>query len=145
MVIRRAFRDAEDYRAARDHAAAEGKPFSRDLGKETLVRVLDGELAWDQHTHRHDDIATAIRLADEFGYRLVVNHGTEGDKIADVLAERGIPVIFGPMITSRPRSSSGTAPSRTWPRCTARASSSRSRPTRRSCRSTSWCTRRPSP
>ncbi len=101
MGIRRAFRDAEDYRAARDHAAAEGKPFSRDLGKETLVRVLDGELAWDQHTHRHDDIATAIRLADEFGYRLVVNHGTEGDKIADVLAERGIPVIFGPMITSR--------------------------------------------
>jgi imidazolonepropionase-like amidohydrolase len=101
MVIRRAFRDAEDYRAARDHAAKEGKPFSRDLGKETLVRVLDGELAWDQHTHRHDDIATAIRLADEFGYRLVVNHGTEGDKIADVLAERGIPVIFGPMITSR--------------------------------------------
>ncbi len=65
------------------------------------MRVLDGELAWDQHTHRHDDIATAIRLADEFGYRLVVNHGTEGDKIADVLAERGIPVIFGPMITSR--------------------------------------------
>jgi imidazolonepropionase-like amidohydrolase len=101
MVIRRAFREAEDYRAARDHAEQEGKPFSRDLGKETLVRVLDGELAWDQHTHRHDDIATAIRLADEFGYRLVVNHGTEGDKIADVLAERGIPVIFGPMITSR--------------------------------------------
>ena len=63
--------------------------------------MLDGELAWDQHTHRHDDIATAIRLADEFGYRLVVNHGTEGHKLADVLAERDIPVIFGPMFTSR--------------------------------------------
>jgi imidazolonepropionase-like amidohydrolase len=63
--------------------------------------VLDGELAWDQHTHRHDDIATAIRLADEFGYRLVVNHGTEAHKVADILAERGIPVIFGPMFTSR--------------------------------------------
>ena len=57
--------------------------------------------AWDQHTHRHDDIATALRLADEFGYRLVINHGTEAHKIADVLAERDIPVIFGPMFTSR--------------------------------------------
>jgi len=101
MIIREAFIAAQNYRAARDSAAAEGKPFDRDLSKETLVRVLDGELAWDQHTHRHDDIATALRLADEFGYRLVVNHGTEAHKIADVLAERDIPVIFGPMFTSR--------------------------------------------
>jgi imidazolonepropionase-like amidohydrolase len=101
MIIREAFVEAQNYRALRDDAIKEGKPFARDLGKETLVRVLDGELAWDQHTHRHDDIATAIRLADEFGYRLVINHGTEAHKIADVLAERDIPVIFGPMFTSR--------------------------------------------
>ncbi|GAB3577740.1 amidohydrolase [Leifsonia lichenia] len=101
MIIREAFVDAQNYRAQRDDAQKEGKPFARDLGKETLVRVLDGELAWDQHTHRHDDIATAIRLADEFGYRLVINHGTEAHKIADVIAERDIPVIFGPMFTSR--------------------------------------------
>lgn len=68
---------------------------------ETLTKVLDGELAWDQHTHRADDIVTSIRLSEEFGYRLVVNHGTEGHLVADTLAERGIPVIFGPMITSR--------------------------------------------
>jgi imidazolonepropionase-like amidohydrolase len=101
MVIREAFVAAQNYRAKRDDALLEGKPFDRDLALETLVRVLDGELAWDQHTHRHDDIATALRLADEFGYRLVVNHGTEAHKIADVLAERDIPVIFGPMFTSR--------------------------------------------
>lgn len=101
LVIREAFVDAQNYVAARDDAEKEGKPFARDLGKETLARVLSGELAWDQHTHRHDDIATAIRLADEFGYRLVINHGTEGHKLADVLAERDIPVIFGPLFTSR--------------------------------------------
>ncbi len=100
-VIRDAFVDAQNYRAARDAAAAKGEPFARDLGKETLVRVLDGELAWDQHTHRHDDIATAIRLAEEFGYRLVVNHGTEAHKIAGLLAEKGIPVVYGPLFTSR--------------------------------------------
>lgn len=100
-VIRAAFVDAQNYVARRDAAEAEGKPFDRDLGKETLARVLAGELAWDQHTHRADDIATAIRLSEEFGYRLVVNHGTEGHLIADVLAEKDIPVIYGPMFVSR--------------------------------------------
>ncbi|QLD11322.1 amidohydrolase [Microbacterium oleivorans] len=100
-VLREAFVEAQNYVAKRDAAAAKGDPFDRDLGKETLAQVLDGTLLWDQHSHRHDDIVTAIRLAEEFGYRLVVNHGTEGHKIADVLAEKDIPVIFGPMLTSR--------------------------------------------
>ncbi|MFJ2980168.1 amidohydrolase [Curtobacterium sp. NPDC087082] len=100
-IIRDAFVEAQNYGAARDAAAAKGEPFARDLTKEALVRVLDGELAWDQHTHRHDDIATAIRLSEEFGYRLVVNHGTEAHKIAHVLAEKDIPVIYGPLFTSR--------------------------------------------
>ncbi|KQO63049.1 amidohydrolase [Curtobacterium sp. Leaf261] len=100
-VIREAFLAADHYRAARAAAATKGEPFARDLGKETLARVLDGELAWDQHVHRHDDIATAIRLAEEFGYRLVVNHGTEGHKVAEILAEKDIPVIYGPLFTSR--------------------------------------------
>ncbi len=101
FVLREAFVKAQNYRAKRDAAAVKGEPFDRDLDLEVLVRVLEGELVWDQHTHRHDDIVTAIRLAEEFGYRLVVNHGTEGGKIADVLAEKDIPVIFGPIITSR--------------------------------------------
>jgi len=100
-VLRQAFEDARFYAASRAAAALEGTPFRRDLRLETLADVLDGTLVWDQHTHRHDDIATALRLADEFGYRLVVNHGTEGHKLADVLAEKGVPVIFGPLFTSR--------------------------------------------
>ncbi|WP_324654005.1 amidohydrolase [Georgenia sp. H159] len=100
-VIRDAFVKAQNYAAKRDHALAEGKPVERDLGLETLAAVLSGELIWDQHTHRHDDIATAVRLAEEFGYRLVVNHGTDGARIADVLAEKDVPVVFGPMFTSR--------------------------------------------
>ncbi|MGN7979517.1 amidohydrolase [Microbacterium sp. 22195] len=100
-VLRDAFAAAQVYVAKRDAAAEKGEPFERDLGKETLAAVLAGELLWDQHCHRHDDIATAIRIAEEFGYTLVVNHGTEAHKIADVLAEKGIPVIFGPLLTSR--------------------------------------------
>lgn len=100
-VIRDAFTKAQDYRARRAQAADEGKPFERDNTCETLLRVLDGELPWCQHTHRADDIATALRLADEFGYRLVVNHATEGYLLADVLAERDVPCIVGPMFTTR--------------------------------------------
>ncbi|GAA3424259.1 amidohydrolase [Streptosporangium sandarakinum] len=100
-VIRDAFTRAQDYRARREHAAAEDKPFDRDGTLEVLVRVLDGELPWCQHTHRADDIATALRLADEFGYRVILNHGTEGHLLADLIAEREVPVIIGPLFTSR--------------------------------------------
>lgn len=101
LVIREAFTKARHHAAARAAAEAKGEPFAPDLALEALARVLAGELVWDQHAHRHDDIATALRLADEFGYRLVLNHGTEGHKLADVLAERDVPVVFGPMFTSR--------------------------------------------
>ncbi|WP_421916006.1 amidohydrolase [Nonomuraea polychroma] len=100
-VIREALMKAEDYKARKAAAADEGKPFDRDATLEILVRVLDGELPWCQHTHRADDIATALRLAAEFGYRLVINHGTEGHLLADTLAARNVPVIIGPLFTSR--------------------------------------------
>ncbi|GAB3407658.1 amidohydrolase [Flindersiella endophytica] len=100
-VIRDAFTRAQDYKAKKRAAEVEDKPFDRDNSLETLVRVLDGDLPWCQHCHRADDIATAIRLSKEFGYRLIVNHGTEGHLIADLLAEQGVPVIIGPLFTSR--------------------------------------------
>lgn len=100
-VIRDAFSRAQDYRAKRDAAAKKSEPFDRDPSCEVLVRVLDGELPWSQHSHRADDIATAIRLADEFGYRLIVNHATEGHLLADVLADKGIDVVIGPLFTTR--------------------------------------------
>lgn len=100
-AIREAFVAAQNYVAARAQAEEERKPFDRDLGKETLAAVLDGTLIWDQHCHRADDIATAIRLSEEFGYRLVVNHGTEGHILPEYLADKGIDVIVGPLMTAR--------------------------------------------
>ncbi|XVV04412.1 amidohydrolase [Actinosynnema sp. CA-248983] len=97
-VIRDAFTKAQDYAAKK--AAAEG-PFDRDNTLEVLSKVLDGTLPWCQHCHRADDIATALRLADEFGYQLIVNHGTEGHLVADLLAEKGVPVVIGPLFTTR--------------------------------------------
>jgi imidazolonepropionase-like amidohydrolase len=98
-VLRDAFTHAQDYQARRVHAGQ--APFERASTMEVLVRVLDGELPWWQHAHRADDIATALRLADEFGYRLVIHHGTEAHLLADLLAERRIPVVSGPLLIGR--------------------------------------------
>ncbi len=100
-VIRDALTKASYYRKARAAADHEGEPFERDNSMEILVRVLDGEVPWCQHTHRADDIATAIRLSEEFGYKLILNHGTEGHLLADTLAEKRIPVIIGPLLVGR--------------------------------------------
>lgn len=97
-VIRDAFTSAQDYARKR---ARKGSTEDFDPTREVLAKVLSGELPWCQHCHRADDIATAVRLSEEFGYRLVVNHGTEAHLIASYLAERDIPVVIGPLFTSR--------------------------------------------
>lgn len=94
LVIRQAFMDAQNYLAKADPAA-------RDPHLEALGMVLRREIPWRQHAHRADDIATALRLADEFGYELVLDHGTEAHLLADVLAGRGVPVLIGPLFTTR--------------------------------------------
>jgi imidazolonepropionase-like amidohydrolase len=96
-VIRQALAEAREY----DEARRTASPPGIDLGKEALARVLRREIPWRQHCHRADDILTAVRLADEFGYDLVVDHGTEAHLVADVLVERGIPVLLGPLIVGR--------------------------------------------
>ena len=63
--------------------------------------MLQREIPWRQHCHRADDIATALRIADEFGYRLVIDHGTEAFLLADTLARHSIPVVIGPLFTNR--------------------------------------------
>jgi imidazolonepropionase-like amidohydrolase len=98
-AIRDALVKAANYLAKRERG--DGEFVERDLRWEALALVLRGEIPWRQHCHRADDIATALRLADEFGYRLVIDHGTEAVLLADTLAARGVPVLIGPLITSR--------------------------------------------
>ena len=98
-VIRESFVKAANYLDKREHGS--GEPVERDLRWEALAMVLRREIPWRQHCHRADDIATALRLADEFGYRLVIDHGTEAALLADRIAERAVPVLIGPLLTSR--------------------------------------------
>jgi len=104
-VIRGALVEAANYlaklEAEQRKPEDERKPIDRDLKLEALGRVLRKEIPWRQHCHRADDIATALRLAEEFGYQLVIDHGTEAHLLADILAAKDIPVIIGPLFTSR--------------------------------------------
>lgn len=91
-MVREMFTRAQAYRQKiADAGDDESKLPARDLGMETLVEVLEGKRTVHNHTHRHDDILTAIRLSQEFGYKLVLQHVSEAWKVAGEIAEAGVP------------------------------------------------------
>ena len=69
-----------------------------DDDKELLLKVLRKEIPIHIHCHQHNDIVTAIRLAEEFNLDLMIVHGTEGHKIAEFIASKNIPVSVGPSL-----------------------------------------------
>jgi imidazolonepropionase-like amidohydrolase len=58
----------------------------RDIALEPLVEVLERKRTVHFHTHRADDILTAMRLAKEFDFEIVFQHCTEGYRVAQELA-----------------------------------------------------------
>jgi imidazolonepropionase-like amidohydrolase len=79
-----------DYRKARA-AGKEAKAPDTDIALEPLVEVLERKRTVHFHTHRADDLMTALRLADEFNFEIVLQHATEGYRVADELARRKVP------------------------------------------------------
>lgn len=90
-LVRQKFVAAQEYRD-RLRAGGEGanRP-ARDLELELLAQVLDGERVVHHHTHRHDDILTVLRLQQEFGFQVVLQHVSEGWKVAEEIAAAGVP------------------------------------------------------
>jgi imidazolonepropionase-like amidohydrolase len=96
---REQFAKARDYQRqwqAYRKAVADGKdgvtPPDVDLALEPLVEVLERKRTVHFHSHRADDLLTALRIADEFAFEIVLQHATEGYRIADELARRKVPV-----------------------------------------------------
>jgi imidazolonepropionase-like amidohydrolase len=85
-MVRELFVSAQ---AHRDKLAS-GEQVERNLGLETLVEVLEGRRIVHFHTHRTHDILTVIRLAEEFGFRPVLHHVSEGWAVADEIAASGL-------------------------------------------------------
>ncbi len=86
-LIREQFIKAQEYRDKIKKAGTDATKLpARDLAMEALVEVLDGKRVVHFHTHRHDDILTALRLRKEFGFRIVLQHVSEAWKVADEIA-----------------------------------------------------------
>ncbi len=59
----------------------------RDLGKETLLRLLNGEVLLQMHCYRADEMLTMLEIAREFGFTVTAfHHAVEAYKIREQLA-----------------------------------------------------------
>jgi len=72
-----------------------------DIRLEALAPVLRKEIPFRAHAHRADDVATAIRICEEFDVEMSWEHATEGHRIAEYIAEKGVPAVWGPSLTAR--------------------------------------------
>ncbi|UCG90168.1 MAG: amidohydrolase [Candidatus Heimdallarchaeota archaeon] len=108
-LLRKTFTDANNYikewetyrkrlEMAEKHGKAPPIPPKHDLGMDTIIKVIRKEIPLHAHAHRADDIATIIRISEEFDIRSVLIHCTEGEKIADYIAAKGVPAVIGPTI-----------------------------------------------
>jgi imidazolonepropionase-like amidohydrolase len=99
-VVREAFAKAAEYRAKLSlKAGKDGKkpdPPEHDPRSEALLPVLEGKLPVMVRAHRADDIETALRLAKELSFPMVLLGGAEAWKLAPRLAAAKVPVVYSP-------------------------------------------------
>jgi imidazolonepropionase-like amidohydrolase len=113
-VVRREFERAREWREKwrryeekKGLPRKEGEDEPEKPGDDPSLRVLGQALAREipvfASADRLDDIRTALRIGEEFNLRIVIEGGIEAWKIAKELAERKVPVIYGP-VTAQPDS-----------------------------------------
>ena len=96
-LIREALFKAKEYADKKERAAGDpDKMPAFNMKLEALVPVVKGELLVKAHAHRADDIMTAIRIAEEFGLKMTIEHCSEGHLIPEELAAKNRIAILGP-------------------------------------------------
>lgn len=91
-VLRQDLIDARDYAEKR----SEGETQNRSLKMEALADLLDGEKTALVYAQRANDIMTALRIQEEFGFEMVLEGAAEAYLIIDEIAESGVPVVIHP-------------------------------------------------
>ncbi len=74
----------------------EKKAKARDLGMETLGRVIKGELPLLVTANRAQDIASVLRLKEEFGIRVWLDMAAESYLLIDEIKAAGVTVFVHP-------------------------------------------------
>jgi imidazolonepropionase-like amidohydrolase len=73
---------------------SERQPPERNLRMETLARVIRREIPLLITAHRAHDIMTALRLAQEFNIRIVLDGASESYLVANQIRAANVPVIL---------------------------------------------------
>lgn len=103
-VLRESLQKTKNYMEKKELYADDPEKLPEvDLRLEALIPVLKKEIPFRAHAHRADDVATAIRICEEFDVEMSWEHATEGHRIADYIAEKKVPAVWGPSLMSRPK------------------------------------------
>lgn len=93
-MLREAFLGAAEYKRKLDAAGSDATKIpDRDLRKEALADVLAGKVPLMITAQRHQDIESALRLQQEFGFKLVLDGAAEAYTVLDQIKAAKIPVI----------------------------------------------------
>lgn len=106
-MLRAEFIKAQDY-ARKQKAATADKPVTRDLALETLAEVLDGRVPALVTAHTVSEILAALRLQQEFGFKLVLDGAAEAPLVIDQIRAANVPVVLHPTMI-RPNGSARSA------------------------------------
>jgi len=94
-MLREEFIKAIEYNKKLENAEEDKKP-GRDLKLETLSKVLSGEIPAMFTVQRAPEIMTALRLQQEFGFKLILDGAAESYLLIDEIKAAGVPVILHP-------------------------------------------------
>lgn len=103
-LIRETLTKAKRYYQDRRNFMSDHENFDNpeyDIKYEALIPLFEKKISAHFHSHRADDIFTAIRIAKEFDIECVIVHATEGHLICEELIEDNISVMSGPFMTDR--------------------------------------------
>lgn len=117
--IREAFYKAQEYKTKKedydkkckdyDKKIAEAKtdeeknkiqkpePPAFDMKREANLKALKGEIPIIVRAEKADDILTALRLQEEFKFKMILCGAAEAWKVTDVLKEKSVPILVGPI------------------------------------------------
>jgi imidazolonepropionase-like amidohydrolase len=71
---------------------------SRNTAQDFLRRVVKGEVPLRLEAHREDDVRNALRLADEFKLRVVLDGVSNPGSAVDGIFSRKLPLVLGPFV-----------------------------------------------
>jgi len=101
-IIRKFLTEGQNYIQKKNKAAEEGKEFTEtDYKKEIAQMIIEKKIPARVHCHRAEDILTALRIKKEFDIDMVIEHCTEYMKVKDEIKAAGVPILLGPIMSSR--------------------------------------------